>query len=236
MLLAFYAASAAGNMYIFQTNKRKGHKFIPSALLFGFSMARILTLILRIVWACYPRGVSIAIAANIFVNAGVLIIYIVNLLFASRILRALQPHLGWNPVLGVFYKVLYALIGISLALVIVLTVMNSYTLDATIHAEARWIQRGAILFMLIFTIIPALLLAVALLLPTHPSAETFGHGTMRTKILILAAGICLTVTISGFRAGTTWMPPRPIDNPAWYQSRAAFYCVSGTHASRATCR
>lgn len=226
MLLAIYAFFAATNMYIFQTNKRRGHKFIPSALMFGFSMARVLTLILRIVWACYPHGVSIAIAANIFVNAGILIIYILNLLFASRILRALQPALGWNRILSSFYKVLYGLIACALALVIVLSIMSSYTLDPQIHMEALWIQRGALLFMLIFTLIPAVLVAAALLLPSHRGAETFGQGSMRTKVIVLSIGICLTVTISGFRAGTTWMPPRPVTDPAWYQSRAAFYCFN----------
>ena len=226
VLLAIYASFAVANMYIFQTNRRRGHKFLPSALMFGFCMARILTLVLRISWACYPRSVSTAIAANILVNAGILIVYILNLLFASRILRALQPTIGWNRALGFFYKAMYTLIGTSLVLVIVLTVMSSYTLDRKIHLEAMWIQRGAILFMLIFTLVPAVLLALAVLLPKHPSPETFGHGTMRTKIIVLAVGICLTVTIAGFRAGTTWMAPRPVDNPAWYQSRAAFYCFN----------
>lgn len=213
-------------MYIFQTNKRKGHKFLPSALMFGFCMARILTLVLRIAWACFPHSVSTAIAANIFVNAGILIIYILNLLFASRVLRALQPTIGWSRALGIFYKLLYTLIACALVLVIVLSIMSAYTLDQQIHVEALWIQRGAILYMLIFTLVPAILLAVAVLLPNHPSPETFGHGTMRTKIIVLAVGICLAVTIAGFRAGTTWMPPRPIENPAWYQSRAAFYCFN----------
>lgn len=194
--------------------------------MFGFCMARILTLTLRIVWACYPHGVSIAIAANIFVAAGILIVYILNLLFASRILRALQPTLGWNRGFSVFYKALYTLIGCALALVIVLTIMSSYTLDAKIHTEALWIQRGALLYMLIFTLIPAVLLALALLLPRHPSPEMFGEGSMRSKIIILAAGSCFAITIAGFRAGTTWMPARPIEHPAWYQSRAAFYCFN----------
>ena len=169
--------------------------------MFGFCMARILTLTLRIVWARFPHDVSIAIAANIFVSAGILIMYILNLLFASRIIRALQPTVGWHPALRIFFKVLYALIGCSLALVIVLTVMSSYTLDPKIKHEALWIQRGAVLYMFIFTLVPACLLAVALLLPKHTGAEEFGHGSMKTKIIILALGCCLTATISGFKLG-----------------------------------
>lgn len=213
-------------MYIFQTNKRKGHKFLPSVMMFGFCMARVLTLVLRIAWACYPHSVSTAIAANILVNAGILIVYILNLLFASRILRALQPTLGWHRALGVLYKALYAVIGCALVLVIVLTVMSSYTLDQKIHTEALWIQRGAITYMLVFTLVPAVLLSLALGLPKHSNEETFGHGSMRPKIIVLAVGICLTVTIAGFRAGSLWMPPRPVEDPAWYQSRAAFYCFN----------
>lgn len=47
VFLVLFAIGAAGHMTIFQINRRRGHKFIMSALTFGFCMARIVTMIMR---------------------------------------------------------------------------------------------------------------------------------------------------------------------------------------------
>lgn len=85
VLLFLYASSAAINMFVFQRNRRRGIIFIPTVLLvseplsrilsmrslinilqqFGFSMARVLTCILRIVWATMPQAASTALAAQV---------------------------------------------------------------------------------------------------------------------------------------------------------------------------
>src|SRR4051812_36148694 len=69
VLLLFFIAGAATNMTIFQINRRREHKFIFSVLLFGFCMARIAALTMRIVWATRPTNVNIAIAANVLTVA-----------------------------------------------------------------------------------------------------------------------------------------------------------------------
>jgi hypothetical protein len=84
VLMVLYLIGAAGHMTIFQKNRRQGHKFIMSALAFGFCMARTATMVLRIVWTCYPRNIRLGIAAMVFVSAGVLLLFIINLLFAQR--------------------------------------------------------------------------------------------------------------------------------------------------------
>ncbi len=114
VLICLYLCSAAANMTIFQLNKRKGIRFVPSAMLFGFSMARIITLVLRISWACFANNAALALAAQIFINAGILVVYIVNLIFTQRLLRALQPPIGWHPRTRTLFDVLYALTFISL--------------------------------------------------------------------------------------------------------------------------
>ena len=225
VLLVLYICSAAANMFIYQRNRRLDHFFLPSALLFGFSMARILTFTLRIVWSVDKQNVSLAIAANIFVNAGVLIVYIINLLFAQRILRALQPKVGWHRGLKISFIMLYTIIGCSLALIIVLTVESSYTLDPAIHSYAMWIQRGAILYLLLVVLIPFFIVALAFALPQPETTETFGHGSIRSKAIILLASTCLCTLIAGFKVGTTWSAPRPASNPAWFHSKPAFYCL-----------
>ena len=189
-------------------------------------MARVLTCCLRIGWATNHHNVSLAIAAQIFVNAGILIVYIVNVIFAQRLLRARHPTLGWNRALKVVFTILYCLIGVALVLVIVLTVMSFYTLDPSTLSDARWIQRGAILYLLIIAFMPLVIAAVAYAIPRTKPIDQFGHGGTTSKAIILVIGAGLCTLIAGFKAGVNWSPPRPIDNPAWYDSKASFYCFN----------
>ncbi|KAI1200685.1 hypothetical protein F5X97DRAFT_292592 [Nemania serpens] len=224
VFILIYLGFAVTNMTILQLNLRAKHKFIISGALFGFSMSRIATFVLRMVWATHQHNVRVAIAANVFVNAGVLILYVVNLIFAQRILRAKQPSVGWHPSIGVVLKAFYVGIGAALILVIYSVVQGSYTLDPYKLRAVRDIQLAAITYLLVFTTLPLwLLLAAHLLLPKSADAELFGHGSMRTKVIINAVATCICITISGFKAGTTWEPPRPASDPAWYHSKPAFY-------------
>ena len=56
------------------------------------------------------------------------------------------------------------------------------------------------------------------------TSETFGQGSMTKKKVIVLVSTCLCVLSQGFNFGVLWMPPRPANHLAWYQSRAAFYC------------
>ncbi|KAI0451390.1 hypothetical protein F5B21DRAFT_487379 [Xylaria acuta] len=227
VLLVLYLGFAITNMTILQINLRRQHKFVISGALFGFSMSRIITFILRIAWATHQHNVRLAIAANVFVNAGVLVVYVVNLIFAQRILRARQPTVGWHPSISIVLKVFYVGIGGALILVIYSVVQGSYTLDASILRAVRDIQLAAITYLLVFTTLPLwLLLAAHFLLPKSADEELFGHGSMRTKVVINVLATCICILISGFKAGTAWETPRPLSNPAWYQSKPAFYVFS----------
>ncbi|KAI0829588.1 hypothetical protein F5Y06DRAFT_282579 [Hypoxylon sp. FL0890] len=228
VFIALYMGFAAANMVIFQINSRQGHKFIPSVALFGFCMARILTLVLRMVWATRHTNVRLAIAANIFVNAGILIIYIVNLIFAQRILRAKQPTLGWRKSLRVIFAALY--VGIACALIMVITalVLSVYSLDSYTLRACRDVQLTSGTYLLVFTTLPVFVIAAAHLLPRPPTKEEFGEGRMRTKVIIVLLVACLCIMNAGFRVGTAWPPPRPIDNPAWYHGKAPFYVFNFT--------
>lgn len=226
VFIVIYLFFAVTNVVIHQTNRRRQHKFLLSIFLTGFSMARVATFALRIVWAERQHNIRLAIAANIFVSAGILIVYILNLVLAQRILRAMQPSIGWNPILRVAYKALYASIGAALVMVISSLVISLYTLDLHTRSKCRDIQLTAITYLLIFTCLPLIHILVAILLPTPQDAETFGianYQNMRTKVLIVTASSLLCLLITGFKAGVNWSPPRPARNPPWYDSKASFY-------------
>ena len=222
VLLAIYIPFAITNMTIFQKNKRRNYKFFGSVFTFGFCMARVATLVLRIAWSERQHNVRLAIAANVFVNAGVLILYVLNLVYARRILKAEQPMLGWNPALGYIFAAFFIGIGAALIMVITSAVLSVYTLNPSTLQSCRDIQLAAGTYLLIFTTLPLFLLATAQASTSAPK-ENFGQGSMRTKKVIVAATSCLAVTIAGFKCGTSWMPPRPANNPAWYHSKPAFY-------------
>ncbi|KAE8167462.1 hypothetical protein BDV40DRAFT_312728 [Aspergillus tamarii] len=223
VFLVLYISFAATNMTILQKNRRRTHKFLMSGMLFGFCMARITTLVLRIVWANRQRNVRLAIAANIFVNAGVLLVYIINFILAQRILRSKQPHIGWHPLLRQGSKLLYAFILGALVMVITSTVVSLYTLDMHTRSQCRDVQLAAITYLLVFTCLPLVQVLIAFILPKSRREESFGQGGMASKIAIVVLSSCLCILIAGFKAGVNWSPPRPVTNPPWYDSKACFY-------------
>jgi Protein of unknown function (DUF3112) len=228
VFLFLFICGAVGHMTIFQINRRKGHKFVMSALTFGFCMARIVTMIMRIVWACYPQDVQIALAASIFVSAGVLILFIINLIFAQRVLRAAHPHFGWHKALSRVFLVLFTLIGVMLAIVITATVQSFYTLDMTIKNIDRKLQQTAGTYLMFIAFLPVPMVILGLIVPRKIRVEKFGTGRWRTKIAILLTSAILMSLGAAFRAGTNFKDPRPIQSPAWYQTKWCFYFFNFT--------
>lgn len=213
-------------MTILQRNRKAGRSFPMSGMLFGFSMSRIATCVMRIVWATRPHNIRIAIAAQIFYNAGVLLIYLINLVLAQRLLRSLQPALGWQPWVSKAFRVICALVIGSLIMLITTVVLSFYTLNEDTIKACLDCQRAAQTYFFVLTFLPLVLTALASLLP-HPTQrepETFGSGSTRSRVMILVLVTLLTLVLSGFKLGTTWSTRRPISDPAWYDKSAAFYC------------
>ncbi|KAM5348270.1 hypothetical protein ACJ41O_008094 [Fusarium nematophilum] len=222
VLLAFFVAGAVLNMTIFQLNSRRSHKFILSALLFGFCMARIVANVLRIVWASYPGNARLAIAAMVFTNAGVVLLFVVNLIFAQRILRAYHPHLGWSRPATLVFRFLYFSVVASLIMVIVAVVYNFYTLNADTKQRLRDIQLTAATYLAILAFLPLPIIALCLALPRKAAMDKFGQGRMRTKLGLLIFTSSLLTLGAAFRAGVSFQI-RPITDPAWYHHKACFY-------------
>ncbi|KAK4542449.1 hypothetical protein LTR36_006701 [Oleoguttula mirabilis] len=225
IFLLMYLTGAVANMAIFQLNRRKGHKFLISWAMFGFCMARVITCVLRLAWATRPSNPRLALADQIFTNAGIVVVYVVILLLCQRVLRATYPRLGWNRRLNKTLSVLYVILVFALLLVIAFTILSVYTLSTTLRSVAHWMQRGGILYMLIFNVVSVGVLLLSLLLPRAPDSEAFGSGTMRAKVTILEVAVFFGNFIAGFRTATAWAAARPASEPTWYDSKAAFYII-----------
>ncbi|KAK0794859.1 hypothetical protein LTS16_021767 [Friedmanniomyces endolithicus] len=223
VFLLLYVCLAATNATIFRLNRRKHHKFIISALLGGFCNVRTITCSLRIAWAFNLNNVSLIIAAEILLLAGNLILYIINLVFAQRILRARHPEIGWDPRLSFLLKSLYAVIGCVLVMVISTIVLSYYTLDEYTLGVCRDIYLFGSSYIFFFATLPVVILLYTFLRSPSPDQQHFGHGSTEFKALVLLGSSCLCILIAGSRAGTTYMTPPPTGSPAWYDSKAAFY-------------
>ncbi|KAJ9249913.1 hypothetical protein DTO207G8_6393 [Paecilomyces variotii] len=225
VFLALFIVAAASHMTLFRRNKARGHKFIPSGATFGFCMARIVANILRIVWACYQHNVRVAIASQIFVAAGVVVLFILNLLYSQRLLRAAHPRLGWSRPVSYLFKALYALVIISLAMLITVTVQSFYTLNTNTRRIDRDVQLYGSTYFMTVSFLPFVIIAYILLAPRSDTQriEKFGKGRWRTKIRLLCATTFLLCLGASFRCGTSYKNPRPATDPAWYQHKACFY-------------
>lgn len=228
VFMFLFICCAATHMTIFQLNRRRGHKFIMSGLMFGFCMARITTCIMRIVWATRPTNLRIGIAAQIFVAAGVVLLFIINLIFAQRIVRSAHPHFGWHRAFSLAFKAVYAVVGISLVMLITCTVQSFYTLNANTRRIDRDVQIYGGVFYAFVAFLPVPLVLGGLVIPRETRLDKFGSGRFRTKISILLLSAVLLCLGASFRVGTNLKTPRPRDDPAWYHSKACFYIFNFT--------
>lgn len=223
VFLALFLGAGAAHMTIFRKNRKRGHKFIPSAVTFGFCMSRVVANIIRIAWACHPHNVKIAIAAQIFVAAGILLLFILNLLYAQRMLRAAFPGFGWSTAVSTAFKGLYAIVVLSIIMLIVAVIQSMYTLNANTRRIDRDIQLYGVTYFAIVSFLPLPIVLLVLLFSRGKQVEQFGSGSWRSKALVVLSAAVLLCLGASFRAGTTWMPPRLATNPPWYDHKACFY-------------
>ncbi|KAL7950077.1 putative family C-likeG-protein-coupled receptor [Trichoderma barbatum] len=225
VILAFFIASAVLNMTIFQRNRRRGHKFVLSALFFGFSMARISANVMRIVWSCYPRHGQIGLAALILANAGVLLVFVVNLILVQRVLRAYHPRLGWSMPARIFFRTIFVTVVACLFMLIISVVYSVYTLDQSALSKTRDVQLFALTYFSFLAFLPLPIIALCFIIPRRQRIEKFGAGSMRYKLFLIIFSACLLTLGASFRAGVAFYRV-PITQPRWFHHKACFYCFN----------
>jgi hypothetical protein len=192
-------------------------------------MARITTSIMRIASVSLPQDIPLAIAANIFTAAGVLLLYVINLIFTQRIMRASHPNFGWHKALSLAFKILYTLIVVTIIMVITATVWTFYTLNPNTRRICRDIQLFGTTFFAFVSFLPIPIVLIGLIVPRHQAIDKFGNGRWRTKIRILLLSSFLVSFGAIYRCATTWITPVPKTQPIpYYMHKAAFYIVNFT--------
>ncbi|EED14411.1 conserved hypothetical protein [Talaromyces stipitatus ATCC 10500] len=223
VFLVLYILGAGCHMTIFQLNRREGHKFIFNAATFGFCMMRTLTCCLRIGWAYKSTNVSLGIAASIFANAGVLILFVFELIYVQRCLRAAFPKFGWSKAVHYFFLLNYLLIPCMLVMVIVTTVYMHYTLDKHALNSCRDTILVVTTYLSFFSFLPLAMSIIIAIVPKGSDRENFGTGSFAAKLWIIGLTSFLLCLGAVFRAAVNYMPARPITHPYSFQGRACFY-------------
>lgn len=220
--LALFFVSLVSHATIIIRNQRSGHKFIFNGLCCGYSMSRILACVMRIVWATQPTNTDVALVASVFLNAGVLLLYIMNVFFAWRMVRSTIPSFGWNPVARLINKIaLWVILPMILPLIVIIVLLVKSPTTPHVRDASTVLTRLAQTYFIIIALAPAFLLTIAVL--NRPVVDPFGSGQFKTKVIILAVSIAGALIEAGFRCGTAWTPTPLASDPAWWDSKAAFY-------------
>jgi hypothetical protein len=201
------------------------HRSRLGFLLFIFSVVRTVALVLRIAWSSYPRSVNVAIAANVFTAAGVVILFIVNLIFTRRLAHDYVRG-GKSRFFDWALRFLVFCIAASVIMLIVATVYSFFTLDPVARLTARKIQLfgSTYLALLAFLPIPAALLALVFRNEAVREDPALRRRFMAKVQLLLVTAALLTLG-AGFRCGTAF-DARPLGHPTWFHHKAAFYCFN----------
>ncbi|KAH7068885.1 hypothetical protein BKA63DRAFT_97339 [Paraphoma chrysanthemicola] len=224
MLLFFIGAIV--HMRVFQSNRARAHKFLPNLFIFFFCVSRILTSILRIASVSLPRNAQLALAAQIFMSAGVLILFIINLVFATRILRSTHRDFGWSLPFSILSKIVVLAIGATLITLITTTVRNAYSINERTRATDHTLLLYGSTFLAIIATLPLPIVALTLTIPYSPLDE-FGTGRTRTKVIVLVISTTLLSIGAWFRCGIAWQTPVPLSQPLpSYLAKGPFYVLN----------
>jgi len=227
VLIAIFIPLAASHMTLLQKNNRRGHKFIFNGLCFGFAMSRIAANVLRLVWATRPTNADVALVAAVFLNAGIVLVYIINNLLAWRIVRAAMPDFGWKKGVRILNRVmLWGILGLIIPLIVVIILRVKKPTLPHIMDASNVITKFAQTYFLIIAVEPAILLPIAYFKSRNGPIDPFGKGSWNSKFIVLGITTFLAIIEAGFRCGTTWAPAPLASNPAWWDHRAAFYCFN----------
>lgn len=233
--LALYLTAGALHIRRFLMNKKNDHLFALNAMIFGFCNSRIVTFSLRMAWATHLDNISLAIASNIFVYAGVVIIFAINMIFTQRILRAQHPTVGWSKPASLFFPAIFAWIVATIIILITSIIQSSYTLSPNLHRIDRDMQLYGQTAFAVIAFLPTLIVPIAAAARSLPGVQAaraasdghidkFGSGSMRAKIVIVVLSSMILTLGAAFRAGINWLPQVPVGAlEPWYFSKACFY-------------
>ncbi|CZR58004.1 uncharacterized protein PAC_07894 [Phialocephala subalpina] len=228
VFLALFIIGAATHFTIHELNGKRGHKFHLSDAVFDFCMVRTVTCVMRIVWVFRPNNNSVVLAALIFENAGVVVLFAVNVVFTQRMIRALNPQLGWHPISNKFVMAIL----ISVPMIIVWNIVNLTVSSFTLNLNSIRLTKDLLLFGSCWTLFLSVfpILFIGFLAPSNPhgkSIENFGLGSFKAKVMIIISASALLVVGAIVRLAAA-AQVHPKDAPGPIDSKLVFYLTGFT--------
>ena len=223
-------------MSLLKINAARGKKFSLSGMMFGFCFTRIMANTFRIVWAVYPKSVRIGIVAEVFVYAGIILLFIGNLFFTQRIVRAQHPHFGWTKGFSALLPaILFVVVGSIIAL-IVAVLISFFTLNVKTLTAVRDVQKYGETLYAFVAFLPIPIVTTSCLMRRLPSirnkqnVDKFGSGSMRAKVAIVIVSAVFLCLGASWRAAVLYLPSYDSTNPAtpWYFKKTCFYLFDFT--------
>ncbi|EMC91525.1 hypothetical protein BAUCODRAFT_38635 [Baudoinia panamericana UAMH 10762] len=235
VFLFLFILSGAGHMFLLKYNAHKGKKFIICGMLFGFCFTRIFANSCRIAWSAHPTNVRIGIASMVAVYAGIILLFLANLVFSQRIVRAQHPHFGWSKPFSVALPALFVIIIGTILTLIVAVIYSFYTLNAAALHRIRDIQIYGETLYAIVAFLPIPIVSISCLARRHPKIrgmkpmDKFGDWSMRGKVVIVLVSAVFLSLGACWRCATLYLPINYTTGPhPWYFSKACFYLFNFT--------
>ncbi|KAJ5273178.1 hypothetical protein N7478_008303 [Penicillium angulare] len=199
-----FLAGAVTHFTIFQVNLRRQHRFFLSIFCIGYSMSRVIACVLRIVTTTKPENLNVTVAYTIFLNVGVVFMYLLNLVLCRRILRSNYPAIGNHPISSMIFWGLCILIILTIIMILTVIIQSFFTLNLHTHLIDRDIQLYALTFFAVISSLPLPVAFLALISPdVSGEKKVFRNGNPRSRaalLLVVAFFVCLGAT---YRCATT---------------------------------
>jgi hypothetical protein len=252
IFLILFLVTGIGHVIVVYINLIKGKKFVISfvvarkstsqcrklpKLIVGqvFCLTRVIATSLRMAWACHSTNLHLDIAAMVFLYAGIVMLYLINLILAQRILRAQHPQFGWAKPVAFAFLLVFAITIVTLVCVIAGVITSFYSRSAFGTNAARELQRFGSTTLAMVSMLPLIILGISSLLRRHPhirmtkTTDKFGEGSMRGKVTIVLISSTLLSVSAWFRAGAVLGGQVPLQGPGsqptGYLSKACFYVL-----------
>lgn len=240
-MMVFFMIGAITHLNIFRKNQKRGYKFLPNLFIFSeslddarleydklismqvFCLERITTSALRLALVYDPTSIGLSITSQMFIPSSVVILFVINVIFAIRLVRSTHTSVGWHPVFGIAFKIIYACLTATIIIVISFTMKGFFTLNGDTDDTVRILQRYGSVFLAVVAILPLPMTMFALLTPYSP-LDRFGAGRLRTKVSILLVSTALLSLGAWFRCGIILQAPTPRSEPLpGYLGKAPYY-------------
>ncbi|KAF7192733.1 hypothetical protein HII31_05914 [Pseudocercospora fuligena] len=228
------------SLFLYNKNKR-GVLFPFNAATMGFCATRTIATSLRIDWAYQPRNIHLAMTAQIFVYAGVIILILSNLWWTVRIVRAQHPRIGWSkPITALIPIPIILSVAMIICLITSVCIMF-YLPDPFNQLVARRIQQTGGAMFALWTLLPFPILLISCIAKAFRGKESYtdnfgdvkgGLGipnTVTLKVIVCTITGILLASGATFRAITNFLGPIPIEaETPWYFSKLCFYIFNFT--------